>query len=70
VTESIRNAKNKDLAGSLPAIHRAAESARELAVRTNTAIIVFRDGKIVRVTAEELRKAGFGLEVGAPSSAL
>jgi hypothetical protein len=60
VTESIRNAKNKDLAGSLPAINRAAEAARELAVRTNTAIIVFRDGKIVRVTAEELRKAGVG----------
>jgi hypothetical protein len=46
MTESIRNAKNKDLAGSLAAIQRAAESARELAVRTNTAIIVCRDGKI------------------------
>jgi len=58
MTESISNAKNKDLAGSLIAIKRAAQSARELAVRTNTAIIVFREGKIVRVTADELRKAG------------
>jgi predicted ABC-type ATPase len=58
MTESISNAKNKDLPGSLAAIKRAAQSARELALRTNTAIIVFRDGKIVRVTADELRKAG------------
>jgi hypothetical protein len=58
MTEPITSAKNKDLAGSLAAIQRAAQSARELAVRTNTAIIVFRDGKIVRVTADELRKAG------------
>jgi hypothetical protein len=58
MTESISNAKNKDLAGSLPAIKRAAQSARELAVRTNTAIVIWRDGKIVRVTADELRKAG------------
>ena len=58
MTESIINAKNKDLAGSWPAIQRAAQSARELAVRTNTAIVVWRDGKIVRVTADELRQAG------------
>ncbi len=58
MTEPITSAKNKDLAGSLAAIQRAAQSARELAVRTNTAIIVFREGKIVRVTADELRKAG------------
>jgi argonaute-like protein implicated in RNA metabolism and viral defense len=58
MSESISNAKSKELAGSLPAIHRAAQSARELAVRTNTAIVIWRDGKIVRVTADELRKAG------------
>jgi F420-dependent methylenetetrahydromethanopterin dehydrogenase len=39
---------------------RAAIMARELAVQTNTAIIVVRDGKIVRVTADELRQQGFG----------
>ena len=58
MTEPITNAKSKVLAGSLAAIHRAARSARELAVRTNTAIVIWRDGKIVRVTADEFRKAG------------
>jgi hypothetical protein len=59
-TKDISHAKNKDLAGSLAAMKRAAVMARELAVQTNTAIIVVRDGKIVRIMADELRKQGFG----------
>ena len=51
-------AKNKDLAASLIAMRRAARMAREEAVRTDTAIIVIRNGQPVRVTADELRKAG------------
>ena len=43
---------------SLAAIRRAALAAREQAVRTNTAIVVLRDGVVVRITAEELRAAG------------
>lgn len=35
----------------------AARAAREIAVRTNTAIVVERDKKPVRITAEELRRA-------------
>jgi hypothetical protein len=35
----------------------AARAARETAVRTNTAIVVERDKKPVRITAEELRRA-------------
>lgn len=55
--DQLSKAKDKDLPASLIAIRRAALSARELAVRTNTAIIVLRNGKPVRVTADELRKA-------------
>ena len=51
-------ATDKDLPASLIAIRRAARQAREAAVRTNTAIVVQRGGKPVRITAEELRKAG------------
>ena len=58
MTESIMNAKSKELAGSLAAIHRAAQSARELAARTNTAIVIRRDGKIVRVTRMSFRNVG------------
>ncbi|MET3497780.1 hypothetical protein [Variovorax boronicumulans] len=56
--DQFSQAKDKDLPASLIAIQRAARTAREEAVRTNTAIVVQRDQKLVRITAEELRKAG------------
>ena len=55
----LSKAKDKTLAGAMAAMRRAARAARELAVRTGTAIIVLRDGKIVRVSADELRKQGY-----------
>ncbi len=42
--------------GSYAAMQRAAEEARRIAIETNTAIVVEKDGKTVRVTADELRK--------------
>lgn len=56
--DQLSQAKDKDLPASLIAIQRAALAAREAAVRTNTAIVVQRDQQLVRITAEELRKAG------------
>ena len=56
--EQLSQAKDKDLPASLIAMRRAARMARELAILTNTAIIVMRDEKLVRVSVEELRKAG------------
>ena len=58
--EELSKAKDKSLAGALAAMRRAARAARELAVRTGTAIVVVRDGKLVRVSADELRKQGYG----------
>jgi hypothetical protein len=52
-------AKNKDLVGSLAAMQRAAKMAREIAVKTNTAIVLHKDGKTVRITADELREQGY-----------
>jgi len=37
-------------------MQRAAQSARDLAIHTNTAIIVVRNGQRVRINAAELRK--------------
>jgi hypothetical protein len=54
----IANAKHPDLAASLIAMRRAAQSARETAIATNTAIVVVRDGELVRIPAETLREAG------------
>ena len=53
----ISQAKDKDLPASLIAMRRAARAARDLAVRTDTAIVVERNKKPVRITAEELRRA-------------
>jgi hypothetical protein len=56
--EEIGKAKDKDLAASQVAMRRAAQIAREQAIRTDTAIVVTRNQRLVRVTAEELRKEG------------
>ncbi len=38
-------------------MRRAATMARNTAIQTNTEIVIVKDGKPVRVSAEELRKA-------------
>ena len=39
---------DEDLKGALAALRRAAQRAREIARQTGTAIVVMRDGKLVR----------------------
>ena len=56
--EQLSQAKDKNLPASLVALRRAGRMARELAVRTDTAIIVLRNRTLVRVSAEELREMG------------
>lgn len=56
--KQLSQAKDKNLPASLIAMRRAAHMAREQAVRTDTAIVVIRGQKAVRVTAEQLRKEG------------
>ncbi len=52
----LSKAKNSDLRGSLAALRRAAELARETAIQTGTSLVVARDGQIARISAEELRE--------------
>ena len=54
--QELSKARNPDLRTSLAAMLRAAELARQTALQTGTAIIVVRDGKTVRITADELRR--------------
>ncbi len=54
--QDLSKAKNPDLRASLAAMRRAADMARSIAIQTNTEIIIVKDGKPVRVTAEELRE--------------
>jgi hypothetical protein len=49
-------AKDPVLRASEAAMQRAAEMARQRAIQTNTALVVVRNGKTVRIPAEELRK--------------
>jgi uncharacterized Fe-S cluster-containing radical SAM superfamily protein len=55
-TRDIRSSSDPDLAGSCAAMMRASRAAEDLAISTNTSIIVSIDGKDVRMTAEELKK--------------
>ena len=52
-TKDIRTSNDSDLIGSYAAIQRAARSAHDLAIATNTGIVV--DGKNVTISAEELK---------------
>ena len=51
-------AKNPDLRASLAGMRRAAALARQIAIQTDTEIVLVRDGKPVRISAAELRKVG------------
>jgi hypothetical protein len=53
-TKDIRMSSDSDLAGSYAAMLRAARSAEDLAIKTNTSILVSIDGKDVRLTAQDL----------------
>lgn len=52
----ITKAKNPDQRASLAALQRAAALARETAIQTNTSIVIEKDGKLVRISADELRR--------------
>ena len=54
--KDIRTSSDPDLAGSFAAIQRAARSAQDLAIRTNTSIVVSLDGRDVELTAADLIK--------------
>lgn len=55
-TKDIRTSTDPDLAGSYAAMERAARSAQDLAIKTNTGIVVAIDGKNVELTAADLIK--------------
>jgi hypothetical protein len=52
----LSKASNPDLRASFAALRRAADMARETAIQTNTAIVIVRDGKLVRISAAQLRE--------------
>jgi hypothetical protein len=55
-TKDIRTSTDPDLAGSYAAMERAARAAQDLAIKTNTSIVVSLDGRDVVLTAADLIK--------------
>ena len=55
-TKDIRTSSDPDLAGSFAAMERAALAAKDLAIKTNTGIVVAIDGKNVELAAADLIK--------------
>lgn len=47
-------AKNPDLRASFVALQRAAQMARQVAIQTNTAIVIMENGQLLRIPAEVL----------------
>jgi len=54
--KDIRTSSDQDLAGAYAAMLRAARSAEDVAIKTNTSILVSLDGKDVELTAADLLK--------------
>ena len=54
--KDIREARNPAIRGSLAALERAADDARRIAIQTGTDLIIMRDGKICRLSPEEIAK--------------
>lgn len=54
--QDLHTAKDPDIRASLQALKRAAMLAREIALETNTGIVVVRNNQIIRLSAEQLRR--------------
>jgi hypothetical protein len=59
-TNDITKAKDPALRGSLNALRRSAAAARKVAIQTDTHLVIVKDGKLLRISAEELRKSAEG----------
>lgn len=54
--ETITQAHDPILPLAMTAMRRAAQRARETALRTNTALIVVKEGKVIRIEPYQIRE--------------
>ena len=52
----LQEASDPDIRGSVAAMNRAAQLACEIAIQTNTDLIIMKNNTIVRISPEELRR--------------
>lgn len=55
-TRDISEAKDPVLRASLAALQRAALLARQTAIETGTNLVIAKDGRLLRLSADELRQ--------------
>ncbi len=54
--KNIAEAKDPDLRASVAAMQRAALIARHTAIQTNTNLVIMKNGQLLRISPEELRR--------------
>ncbi|MDE2420200.1 MAG: hypothetical protein KGO49_03325 [Gammaproteobacteria bacterium] len=54
-TKPISQAKDPDLRNAQAAMNRAGQAARKIAIQTNTALVVVRNGQLREIPASELK---------------
>lgn len=64
-TNDISNAKDPDLRASLGALRRAAQQARKTAILTETDLVIVKDGRMQRISPDELRQQAAAAEARA-----
>jgi len=55
-TSDITKAKDPVLRGSLNALKRSAAAARKIAIQTDTHLVIVKNGQLLRLSPDELRK--------------
>lgn len=53
--QDLSKAKTPELRASLAALRRASAQARKTAIQTDTDLVIVKDGKLVRISADQLR---------------
>jgi len=52
--DNVAKAKDPDVRAALGALRRAAQSARKTAIQTGTHLVIVKNGRLQRISAEEL----------------
>jgi hypothetical protein len=54
--QDLAKAHSPELRASLTAMRRAAALARKTAIQTGTDLVIVKDGKLIRISADQLRQ--------------
>ena len=67
-TKDISQAKDPDLRASIKALQRASIQARKTAIQTGTNLVIVKDGQLLRIPADQLRREAKPAPEEAPTS--